>query len=150
MTRIPRSALLLGLAGLLPFLWSALTELRPALGDWAATTLGPRFVGPYAGLAYGTVILSFMSGVLWGFATRTSGREAAIGYGLSVIPALWAFFFVGGGPTSAAIYLAAGFAGLLALDWTFWSQGLAPEWWMRLRLLLTAVVLACLAVTIFA
>lgn len=149
MTRIPRSALLLGLAGLIPFLWSALTQLVPAAGDWGAQVLGPRFVGPYVGLAYGTVILSFMSGVLWGFATRLSGREAALGYALSVIPALWAFLFVGGGPTSAAIYLAAGFAGLLALDWTFWTQGLAPDWWMRLRLLLTALVLACLAVPIF-
>ena len=149
MTQIPRPALLLGLAGLIPFLWSAFTELSPETGDWAAGVLGPRFVGPYVGLAYGTVILSFMSGVLWGFSTRLSGREAATGYALSVIPALWAFFFVGGGPISAAIYLAAGFAGLLALDWTFWTQGLAPEWWMRLRVLLTTVVLACLAVTIF-
>ncbi|WP_145104670.1 DUF3429 domain-containing protein [Cereibacter sediminicola] len=149
MTRVPRSALLLGLAGLIPFVWSALTELQPDLADWGARTLGPRFVGPYAGLAYGTVILSFMSGVLWGFATKTSGREAFTGYALSVIPALWAFFFVGGGPTSSAIYLAAGFAGLLALDWNFWSHGLAPEWWMRLRIPLTVVVLACLSVTIF-
>jgi Protein of unknown function (DUF3429) len=145
MTGIPRAALLLGLAGLLPFLWGAATLFSGALNDWGAAMLGPRFVGPYVSLSYGTVILAFMSGVLWGFAAKADGPEAATGYALSVIPALWAFFFVGGGPTSAAIYLSAGFAGLLALDWSFWRQGLAPEWWMRLRAGLTAVVLLCLA-----
>lgn len=149
MPPIPRSALLLGLAGLVPFLWGAASQLLPALGDWGQQVLGPRFVGPYVSLAYGTVILSFMSGVLWGFATRASGAEAALGYALSVIPALWAFLFIGGGPVSAAIYLAAGFVALLGLDWVFWRQGLAPDWWMRLRLMLSAVVLPCLAVPVF-
>lgn len=144
MTPIPRSALILGLAGLIPFAWGAATLLVPALADWGMAVLGPRFVGPYVSLAYGTVILSFMSGVLWGFATRAEGAVAATGYALSVIPALWAFFFVGGGPTTAAIYLAAGFAGLLALDYMFAQQGLAPPWWMRLRLMLTAGVIASL------
>jgi Protein of unknown function (DUF3429) len=150
MTRIPGAALWLGLAGLLPFLWGAATELSPALGDWGSDVLGPRFVGPYVSLSYGTVILAFMSGVLWGFATRAEGQVEASGYALSVIPALWAFFFVGGGPVSAAIWLAAGFAGLLGLDWMFWRQGLAPAWWMRLRSGLTAVVLICLAVPVLA
>ena len=147
--RIPPSALILGLAGLIPFVWGAATELMPGLAETGARLIGPRFIGPYVGLAYGTVILSFMSGVLWGFATRTTGREAAVGYALSVIPALWAFFFVGGGPVSAAIYLMAGFVLLLGLDWMFWQQDLAPRWWMRLRIGLTAVVLACLSVTAF-
>ncbi len=145
MTAIPRAALILGLAGLVPFVWGALTVVSPALGDWGAGMLGARFVGPYVSLSYGSVILAFMSGTLWGFATKATGTEAAYGYALSVIPALWAFFFVGGGPISAAIYLSAGFAGLLALDWAFWRQGLAPEWWMHLRIGLTAIVLLCLA-----
>lgn len=147
---IPRAALLLGLAGLIPFLWGVATELSPGLGDWGAQALGPRFVGPYVGLAYGTVILSFMSGVLWGFATKAQGAEAAYGYALSVMPALWAFFLVGGGPVSAAIWLAAGFVLLLGLDVMFWQQGLAPRWWLRLRFGLSAVVVACLMVPVFA
>ena len=142
---IPRSALLLGLAGLLPFLWGAVTLLSPPLAQATTALVGPRFVGPYVGLSYGTVILSFMSGVLWGFATRAEGTVAATGYALSVLPALWAFFMVGGGPTSAAIALIAGFVGLLGLDWLFWNQGLAPAWWMKLRVVLTAGVVLCLA-----
>ncbi len=144
-TKIPRAALLLGLAGLLPFVWGVLTPWVAALENLTLRTLGPRFVGPYILLSYGTVILSFMSGVLWGFATRATGAVAATGCALSVIPALWAFFFVGGGPVAAAIYLIAGFIALLGLDWLFWKQRLAPAWWMQLRLLLTGIVVACLA-----
>ena len=143
---IPRAPLVLGLAGLLPFLWGALTVLLPDLGLWTAQTIGPRFAGPYVMIFYGAVILSFMSGVLWGFATRATGTLAATGYALSVIPALWAFLMTGGGPTSAAMNLIFGFAGLLVLDWHFARHGLAPGWWMSLRVLLTAIVIACLAV----
>lgn len=146
MTQIPRSALILGLAGVLPFAWGALTMVSPWAANFAASTLGPRFTGPYVQLFYGAVILSFMSGVLWGFATKAEGGQAATGYGLSVLPALWAFFMTGGGPVSAGIYLIFGFLGLLALDFAFWRWGLAPDWWMKLRVLLTVLVLACLAV----
>lgn len=146
---IPRAPLILGLAGLLPFLWGALTVLFPDLGLWTAQTLGPRFAGPYVMIFYGAVILSFMSGVLWGFAARATGTLATTGYALSVIPALWAFFMTGGGPTSAGMNLIFGFAGLLLLDLQFARWGLAPAWWMPLRLLLSAVVIACLAVGVF-
>ncbi|MFN4203246.1 MAG: DUF3429 domain-containing protein [Tabrizicola sp.] len=145
-TRIPRPALLLGLAGLIPFLWSAATHLSPALAAAAGKWLSPMFLGAYVGLTYGTVILSFMSGALWGFATRAEGRDAAIAYTLSVIPALWAFFMVPDASDTSAIFLAAGFVGLLLLDATFQAWGLAPRWWLRLRVMLTVVVLGCLAI----
>ncbi|MBY5934523.1 DUF3429 domain-containing protein [Tateyamaria omphalii] len=148
MTAIPRAPLILGLAGLIPFIWGALTVLSPALAAWGLDNIGPRFVGPYVQLFYGSVILSFMSGVLWGFATKASGSQAATGYTLSVIPALWAFFMTGGGPTSAATNLIFGFIGLLMLDFAFSRWGLTPRWWMQLRVLLTAIVVACLAVTV--
>ena len=142
MTHIPRAPLWLGLAGLLPFVWGALTILSPGLGQWGAQTLGGRFVGPYVQLFYGAVILSFMSGVLWGFATKS---EHPSGYVLSVIPALWAFFMTGGGPVAASLNLIVGYLGLLLLDWHFWRLGLAPTWWMHLRVLLTVIVVATLA-----
>lgn len=148
MNTIPRAPLLLGLAGLLPFLWGVLTLHSEEAARLTLDTVGPRFTGPFVMLQYGTIILAFMSGVLWGFATKAQGAVAVSGYALSVAPALWAFFFVGGGPVSAAIYLIAGFVGLLGLDWMFWRQGLAPDWWMRLRLLLTAVVVVCLATVV--
>lgn len=146
MTRIPAVPLILGLAGLIPFVWGAASYLDADLQAWGAARLGPRFVGPYVQLFYGSVILSFMSGVLWGFAAKARGGLAAAGYGLAVIPALWAFFMTGGGPVAAATNLIFGFAGLLLLDAAFSLWGLTPPWWMRLRLLLSAVVIACLAV----
>ena len=148
MRQIPLAALALGLAGLIPFLWGAANVAYPPSMGWAGSWLPPMFRGTYVSLTYGVVILSFMSGVLWGFATKAKGAKAAVGYALSVVPALWAFFMVNGQPGDAAVNLAAGFAGLLMLDYFFSMQGLAPGWWMRLRVLLTAVVLACLAVPI--
>lgn len=149
MNTIPRSALILGLAGLLPFLWGAVTVLLPDLGRWGQLNLGGQFVGPYVQLAYGAIILSFMSGVLWGFATKTTGRVATAGYVLSVIPALWAFFMTGEGPTTWAVNLIVGFLGLLMLDWHFWRLELAPPWWMRLRVLLTGIVIVTFLPLVF-
>ena len=137
------------MAGVLPFVWSVATQISPSLAEAGLRILGPRFVGPYVGLVYGTIILSFMSGVLWGFAARATGRRATIGYAVSVMPALWALFFVGNGPVSAALMLAVGFAGLLGLDYLFWRGDLAPAWWMHLRLPLTTAVIACLCATAF-
>ena len=148
MTGIPRPALYLGFAGLIPFLWGALTVTFPGLDDFGRHNLGPRFSGIYLLNAYGIVILSFMSGVLWGFATRASGARAALAYALSVIPALWTFFMVGGGAEHAVKALIAGFLGLLLLDGAFWWMRLAPAWWMGLRLPLTAVVVASLAIAL--
>ena len=141
---IPRPALALGLAGLLPFLFGVATLLSPTLAEATLRLIGPRFTGPYVLIAYGTVILCFMSGVLWGFAARGAEHRWQ-GYALSVTPALWAFFFVGGGASFALNALITGFLGLLLIDWHFARAGLAPGWWMRLRLILTAGVVACLA-----
>ncbi|WP_282052389.1 DUF3429 domain-containing protein [Phaeobacter inhibens] len=149
MSRIPPAPLILGLAGVIPFVWGALSTQFSSLQIWGAGHLGPRFVGPYVQLFYGSVILSFMSGVLWGFATKTSGMRATMGYTLSVLPALWAFFMTGGGPTSAGINLIYGFAGLLLLDYAFSAWRLTPSWWMQLRLLLTSIVIASLAVGVY-
>ncbi|MEE2923050.1 MAG: DUF3429 domain-containing protein [Pseudomonadota bacterium] len=147
---IPAAPLALGLAGLIPFLWGTLTLYVLGLHAFGSATFGPRFVGPYVQVFYGAIILAFMSGVLWGFATRSAGREAGIGYGLSVLPALWAFFATGGGPLSAAWGLALGYAGLLGIETWFVRRKLAPAWWMRLRLTLSAVVISCLIATALA
>ncbi len=141
--RIPLASLLLGLAGVIPFAWGALTILVPSLGDWSLGTLGSRFTGRTLLVVYGTVILSFMSGTIWGFATRAGGEgrggHAGVLYALSTLPALWAFFL-----GFSALALALGFALLLLLDAHAQRAGLAPPWWMRLRILLTVLVIVCL------
>ena len=71
-TQIPTAPLWLGLAGVLPFLWGAIsawnTDISRPIADW----LGPGFLGRDLQLTYGAVILSFMSGVLWGFACKAT------------------------------------------------------------------------------
>lgn len=149
MSRIPKSALILGLAGLLPFLYGALSVLVPATAGlgWAWS---PNHTGPALLQIYGIVILCFMSGVIWGFAARADGPQAALFYGLSVIPAIFVFLTAFADPRPSLVMLIAGFVALLAVDASAQKQGLAPDWWMSLRLLLTTVVVICLSVGVVA
>lgn len=102
------------------------------------------YYAPYSTLRYAEIILCFMSGVLWGFAARGPKATAGMGYVLSVLPALYVFFFVIGGINDIAIKLAIGFVIVLGIDALFHSQKLTPEWWMRLRYILTAGMVICL------
>ncbi len=147
MTQIPRAPLLLGLAGLLPFLWAAAGILVPALSDATVSILGARFNAPYVLISYGTVIMCFMSGVLWGFATKS---ERLVPYAMSTMPALWAFFAIGGGERQATSAVLVGFVLVFLCDLQFAVWRLTPPWWIKLRTLLTAIVLACLAIGLFA
>lgn len=149
MTRIPPAALILGFAGLIPFVWGALLTLQLFGGLTLQMPGVLQGDGRLIMIRYGGIILPFMAGVLWGFATRASGAQAAAGYTLSVLPALWWFFMPGTGPSSALTHLLTGFIGLLLLDYAFARWGLAPQWWMALRLQLTAVVAICLCIGIF-
>lgn len=146
MTTVPRTPLLIGLAGLLPFIWSALTVVIDPLAIWSIQAIGARFTGPYLGVFYGAVILAFMSGVLWGFATKAQGGTASLGYLLSVPPAFWAFLSTGGGHVNAALNLAIGYLAILVIDAFFVRHRLAPDWWMGLRIPLTIVVVTCLLI----
>jgi hypothetical protein len=146
--KIPTAAFILGLAGVLPFVWGVVTLMSGSMVALSADLLGPRFTGPYVQISYGAVILTFMSGVLWGFAARSNGQLATVGYAFSVVPALWVFFMVGSGPGADLITLTAGFIAVLMLDWFFWKNGAAPAWWMSLRILLTALVCSSLILTL--
>lgn len=137
---IPRGAALFGILGLVPFLALA------SLAQWqpAAPVLAALSEGDWLLLHYATVILCFMSGVLWGFATRAEGAEAALAYVFAVLPALFAATALLPLHGYRIEALMAGFTGLLLLDFWFWNEGLAPLWWMRFRALLSIVVLASL------
>lgn len=155
MTRIPASALLISVAGLAPFLFAALISadiLDPSIGDPA--TGGYPLLGASDGrlvlARYGVIILCFMSGALWGFATKAKGTQATAAYILAVLPALWAFVNPGSGADEALINLMIGFAGVLLLDYAFHRWALCPPWWLALRVPLTIVVVACLAAGIWA
>lgn len=139
---IPRAAVVLGAAGLIPFLACALQIAT-------AWPLERRMIGPalHALTIYGAVILSFMGGVQWGLATAqppAANQAEWRRYGMSVLPAMVAWAGVWTARQSGLILLAGGFALLLAYDlWTV-ARGEAPAWYGRLRIGLTAIALACL------
>ncbi|MGY6632617.1 MAG: DUF3429 domain-containing protein [Alkalilacustris sp.] len=142
----PRAALGLGFAGLIPFVWGALSVLMPAVAEAATGMVGARFVGAPVLVAYGTVILCFMGGVLWGFATRAGPELQLRAYGTSVLPALWVFLTVGGTQAASLSALFVGFFALLSLDLQFAQWKLTPPWWIGFRIVLTLVVLVCLGI----
>lgn len=145
MNRPPLIAVALTAAGVIPFIVGTGLALNApwALNfakavPWAMPRSGADFL-----IHYGIVILSFMTGVFWGFATQAEDRHRTLAYTLSVIPALYAFFFVAGTPTQQLTALTFGFIGLLGFDGIYAWMGLAPAWWRSLRLPVTfAVVLA--------
>ena len=146
--KIPTGALILGLSGVLPFAWGAVTLLSEEAFNFGIENFGARFVGPLIQLSYGVIILCFMSGILWGFATKMDEKNASLGYILSVLPALWAFLSMGRGPISDTISLIVGFLAVLLIDRHFYLLKLTPLWWMNLRTPLTFLVISLLGLGI--
>lgn len=132
---IPRPALLLGAAGLLPSL--AMPPLLAMGGEVAAFAL-------QAGPAYGALIASFIGGAWWGLAAnRVEGATLMRWLVLSVLPMLlaWVALLL---PAHAGLLLLAVIFALLPLaDRAAQAAALAPAWWWRLRLPLS-LLMACL------
>ena len=148
MKKIPNSALILGLSGLIPFFWGTVTSLDFALENLKLIGLSEKYTGSRINLIYGTIILAFMSGVLWGFAANVGGKRQPIGFILSVLPALWAFFTFNGLLINPLAGLIIGFLGVFAIDVRFHYWQLTPEWWLSLRCILTLLVIICLSVNL--
>jgi len=130
----------LGLAGLIPFVvLSALTLVGPdGWRDWVSMGL----------IAYGAVILSFLGGITWGLAvTRNKHHDPLFLASMAPFFAAWLALLMPRLP--GLLLLMVAFIGALANDWLARRDGLAPDWFFTLRLVLTAVVVACLAVAAF-
>lgn len=135
---IPQAAAWLGGLGLIPFVAGALL-VTTAGTSWASE--GLRY--------YAAAILAFMGGIQWGLAMmdrRTVDRPPILWarLSISVLPALvaWLALLLHGPYDLVAI--AAAFSFLLYSDLQAVQQGWAPDWYRRLRIPLTSVVLACL------
>lgn len=132
----PRLALMLGYAGLLPFIGGA-------LGIWLIP-LGWRSFVLAALLDYAAVILAFMGAIHWGLAMRAEAADgrAQLQLGLSVIPPLLGWLALSSGLMMGLvlpIFLLA-FVGLYLADLHAVRVGLAPRWYPLLRKPLTLVV----------
>lgn len=136
--RVPPAAAWLGGFGLLPFVAGAALVVGSDV-TWVMHAL--RY--------YAAVILSFMGGVHWGLAIADFGGGADrssswMRLGGSVLPALFAWLGLLLLPVPGLLVTAAAFAILLLGDLLAVRKGMAPLWYARLRLPLTAVVVVCL------
>ncbi len=136
----PRLAILLGYAGLIPF-------ISGAIGIWI-TPPAWRTDVLTALLHYAAVILAFMGAIHWGLAMARERQDDAAHrqLGLSVLPALLGWLAISSGlPALLALaLLISGFIGLYLADVHAVKLELAPRWYTALRKPLTTVVLISL------
>ena len=150
---IPTSALWLGLTGLIPFYASALIAAvggQPQLASLGVTSFA----------IYAAVILSFLGGARWGLElARAPAAPSTARLVMSVLPSIagWALALgalargvLGLGVTG----LAGGFAVLFATQYV-WDRGApavsaAPDWYPRLRQILTLGVISACVILPFA
>ena len=128
---IPFRAALLGYSGAIPF--AAFSVLV------ALTNSDLRQVALDGFLIYGAVILSFLGGIRWGAACSDS-HEPGRGLLVSVLPSLWAAFFLWWPSHEiTAAGLMAGFIFMGLADQLYPGQNM-PAWMATLRTRLTIVV----------
>jgi hypothetical protein len=140
-SQIPRSALLLGLAGLVPFVL-----LLIALAMDADERLGLPYGTLRDGLKfYGAVIVSFLGGIRWGIGMhRENLKEAASFFGMSVVPPLLAWGSLLISHPFDLIVLISTVLITGGADIALVGQGGAPAWYGKLRAVLTGAVIVCL------
>jgi hypothetical protein len=132
-TSVPPLAVILGIAGLIPFIGFAFLAISGNDGGLSTIGLSPRTILS----AYGAVIASFLGGIRWGAAAARDGGNAD--YVLAIIPSLvaWAALAVPA-PWDLRVL------GILVLLWGLVDQdlprrGLVPNWLGWLRLVLSGV-----------
>lgn len=158
-SRLPPLALLLGLGGLIPF-------LACGLGSVTAGGAVPADRALLALIEYAAIILSFLGAVHWGLALAALAQDHAataqteslrpgsdgVRLALGVLPALlgWAALLVSvaAAPAIALALLIAGFLATTALEARGTRDGLVPTGYMRMRWLLTLVVVLVLVVVL--
>ena len=140
--RIPVSALLLGVAGLIPFFGLAIWQ-----GVTSDELLAERLMMAF--VFYAASILSFLGGVGWGLAmNETDPVQRGLGFGVSTVPSLiaWAAAFINVQNLGFALtILGAAFVLQSAWDWHLTQIGRAPRWFASLRIGLTVAVICAIA-----
>jgi len=148
--KIPLSALVLGLAGLIPFFASS--ALMWVEGNSALNEFGRLLL-----IGYGAVILSFLGGARWGFEIARAPSNPSLGLLVaSVLPSIVGWIAVGIASVPISMFisipLSAVSFGLLycgfSVQWLLDVQPVTasdlPVWYPRLRSILTFGAVAAL------
>ena len=136
-TQTTRTAWLLGLTGLIPF-------VLPALMSWAGK---PAWLP--AQHAYGACILAFLGAIHWGPALNGSAQRPALLLGWGVVPSLMAWIAIQQAPNLQAVVLAGGLAATFAADVFLNQYHRWPAYYLKLRAVLTAIACASLVLAKF-
>jgi hypothetical protein len=138
--RLPLLAVILGLAGIIPFIVCG-------LGSVSASFVGAQIAVQLL-LAYGAGVLSFLGGIHWGtaLATDESGRQRL---SLGVLPGLlgWltlAVSYYTGRATVGIALLIVLFIAAAAAEWKGHLLGGIPSGYIVLRIAVTVAVVAIL------
>lgn len=137
MIAVARLAIVVGIAGLLPF-------LAAILGLFMMPSQSVAIIGYF--YLYSAGILAFMAGIYWPLAMQLENRCYPISPLVTML--LSQVFFVSAGiglllPVAAQIVLyTVAYMALYVVD-ARWMRGYWPDWYLRLRLALTAIVLLC-------
>jgi hypothetical protein len=139
-----RFAHILGFAGLIPFVLFML----------ACWIVHPEWIGVFmrGQLAYSIAILSFLGGIHWGAALvsdHLSIEQTKKVLLLGIVPAFISLFATTVGGFGFAV-LMAGFIGAYQVDKRVFGWYGLPDWFLRLRYILTCSVVGLLAVTVIA
>jgi Protein of unknown function (DUF3429) len=131
---------LLTLAGAIPFVaaTAALWLAPPAYRGLASQVL----------VGYAAVILSFLGGIQWGVAlnlVETAPKSARTMFMLSVVPSLlaWAMLLLPGARERVIVAVLL-FAFVWVIDAMLHLQKLIPQWFFRLRGVITSIVVLSL------
>lgn len=137
MIAVARLAILVGLAGLIPFVAAVVALFT--LPEHSVTAISWFYV-------YSAGILAFMAGVYWPIAMQLD--DCCYPQSPLVTMVLSQVFFVAAGlglllPTAGQILLyTVAYIALYLVD-SRWMRVYWPDWYLRLRLFLTFVVLLC-------
>ncbi|MCR8914103.1 DUF3429 domain-containing protein [Marinobacter panjinensis] len=137
MIAVARLAIVVGIAGLLPF-------LAAILGLFMMPAKSVAIIGYF--YLYSAGILAFMAGIYWPLAMQLENRCYPISPLVTML--LSQVFFVSAGiglllPVAAQIVLyTVAYLALYVVD-ARWMKVYWPDWYLKLRLALTTIVLLC-------
>jgi hypothetical protein len=137
LAEVPRPALLLGFAGLLPF-------FACAAGAWVLDHAAV-IIAVNLELAYGAIVLGFLGAVHWGLALAEAAADNWRRLVPAVLPALIGWIALMIPSPLGLVLLALGFVAMYFADRAAVTANRAPTWYAALRKPLTLLVLLSLA-----
>ncbi len=138
--KVPALPAILGYAGLIPF-------VVLGVGMWFVPSSQQEILNK-ALLSYAACILAFMGAIHWGLAMTAHANSMQLG--LSVLPALLAWLALNSALTWSYSILIIGFVLLCFADSISTRQRNLPNWYPRLRVPLTLIVVVSLISGAFA